>query len=164
MSNKKKKLEKNKKVNKNKKKHKPKDNNKKILQNSIINNMFPDAQFTVNDTDNKLSGVILDYAQPLLDKLPGFSEQKKIISLACLTWNMCIVPPKEAEKAKKQMEEKLCKGDKQAIEDMNELMGYLIARKYQLFEDDKRIIVSYKLTKKNNRLNLDVAYSQKVIE
>lgn len=40
-----------------------------------------------------------------------------------------------------------CKGDKQAVKDIDEIIDYLISRKNFLFKDDKRFVTSYKVTK-----------------
>ena len=153
----------NKKARKKKKPHKPNANGGRILQNSL-KNIIPDVKFIWKDDGNKLSDVISDFAGPLLEKCLSFKNQEKMLSLVILVWNMCVVPQKEADKLKEDLHEGICKGDNQSIKDMDEIMGYLIARKKRLYKDDRRFIVSYNITNTKNGLHLEVAYPTESIE
>lgn len=152
-----------KKKKKKKRLRKPKANRKQMLENSL-KSMLPDSKLIWKDDGDKLSEAIVELAQPLLEKCSNFEEQKKLLSFSILVWNMCNVPEKEADKFRKDLYEKICKGDKQAIRDMDEIMGYLIARKNRFYKNDKRFIVSYNITKTKDGLHLDVAYPQAPIE
>ena len=144
---------------KNKKQRKPKTEGKQILQ-KYPKNLQMGVKDVTNDTDNKLSEVILNFTQPLLEKCASFKDKEKMVSFACFVWNICLIPPEEAEKARNDLYSKICKGDKLAIDDMNEIMGYLIARKQLKFKDDRRLIVSYNISKTENLLKLDVIHTQ----
>jgi intergrase/recombinase len=149
--------------------HKSKQNSKKkkqyksfaerqqMLHNSI-KNAFPASKLVWKDSGDKLSDVIVAFAQPLLEKCSGLKAQKKIMPLAILAWNMGMVSEEEAAKIKKDLHEKICGGDEQTIKDMDEIIDYLIARKKRLYREDKRLVVSYNITESPDGLHLDVAY------
>ena len=146
----------NKKAKKKKNPHKPNTDRGRMLQNSL-KNIMPDAKLIWKD-DNKLSDVITDFAEPLLEKCSGFNHKKQMLSFSILIWNMCVISQAEGDKLKENFYKEICKGDNQAIKDMDEIMGYLIARKNRFFKDDKRFIVSYNITSTNDGLHLQVAY------
>ena len=153
----------NKKVRKKKQPHKQYANRGRVLQNSL-KNIMPDAKLVWKDDGNKLSDVITDFAGPLLEKCLSFKDQKKMLSFSILVWNMCVVPQLEADKLKEDLHKKICKGDNRVIKDMEEIMGYLIARKKRLYKDDKRFIVSYNIKNTINGLHLEVAYPTEPVE
>ena len=130
-----------------------------MLHNSI-KDAFPASELVWKESGDKLSEVIVAFAQPLLEKCSGLKAQRKMMSLAILAWNMGIVSEEEEEaaKIKKDLHEKICGGDEQAIKDMDEVIDYLIARKKRLYREDKRIVVSYNITESPDGLHLDVAY------
>lgn len=150
---------KKKKVKKKKKQHRPNSNMRQLTQNFFKNKM-PGVKIIQNDAENKLSETIIDFTEPLLNMCRSYKDKEKILSLAILVWNMCIIPKKEAEALRKSLCKNICGNDQQAIKDMDEIVNYLIARKNYLFKDDKRFIVSYNITKRKGGLYLDVAYSQ----
>jgi len=123
-----------------------------------VKNILPNSKFKWNTGDDKLSEVIIDLAQPLLERCSNFDEQKKILIFSIHVWNICIVPKEEADKFKEILKKEICRGDEQLIKDMNEIMDYLIARKNFLFKNDKRLIASYTINKTKDGLNLNVAH------
>lgn len=149
-----------KKARKKKTPHKPNANRGRILLQNSLKNSMPNAKLVWKDNGNKLSEVIIDFAAPLLEKCLSFKDQRKMLSFSILVWNMCVVPQIEADKLKEILHEKICKGDHQAIKEMDEIMGYLIARKKRLYDDDKRFIVSYNIAHTKKGFHLEVAYPQ----
>jgi hypothetical protein len=149
MSRKKKKARKKKSI------HKP---NRKLLFENSLKKLLPDSKFIRKYNGNKLSDVINEFAEPLLEKCSSFREQEKMLSLSILVWNMCVTPQEVADNIKKDLHEKICKGDKQTIKDMEEILQYLIVRKNSLYKDDKRFVISYNITKIKDGLHLEVAY------
>lgn len=143
--------------------NKPKVYRGQMLQNSV-KNIMPDAKLIWKDDGNKLSDVITDFAEPLLNKCFRFSDQEKMLSFAILIWNMCVVHQSEADKVIEDFHKNILKGDNQAIKDMDEIMNYLIARKKHFYKDDKRFIVSYNITNTKQGLHLEVAYSTETIK
>lgn len=146
-----------KKTGKKKKLYNSNNSRRHSLENSV-KDMMPDAKFIWKDDDNKLSDAIVHYAGPMLEKCSGFKEQEKMLIFAIVVWNMCLLPQKEANMYIDKIHEEMGNGDSQAIKDMDEVMNYLIDRKKRLYEDDKRIVVSYNITKTKDKLHLNVAY------
>lgn len=89
---------------------------------------------------NKLSDTITKFAEPLLEKCSNFKDQEKTLSLSIIAWNMCIVPQEEADNLRKILHKEICKNDKQAIKNLDEIIDYLILRKNA---SSKMTIVSF---------------------
>ena len=118
-----------------------------------------DIDLVWHNDGNKLSDVIVDFAKPLLTKALVPNQEEKAISIAILVWNMCIVPDKMMAELRAKLHESIGKGDKQAIDDMNEVVDFLVKRKNLLYGDDKRFILSYNITNIKKGIHLEVAYS-----
>lgn len=147
-----------KKSNKKEKFKKPKAYRGQKLLNSV-RNIIPDAKLILKDDGNKLSDVITDFAGPLLNMSLRFSDHEKMLSLAILIWNMCIVHQSKADKVIEDFHKNILKDNNQAIDDADEIINYLIARKKHFYKDDKRFIVSYNVKNTKQGLHLEVAYS-----
>ncbi len=106
--------------------------------------------------DKILSETILEFAQPLMDKCENADQQKKLIDLSVLAWNMSYLPKEQQEREKEKIIRKLG-DDVEARLTVNEVFNYLIARKEALYSHEKRIIVNYEVSEFNDKLNLMVA-------
>jgi hypothetical protein len=106
----------------------------------------------------KMSQVMLDFAQPLLDKCEDTDSMKGAISMAIAVWNMSFLSPEKQD----EMLEQLI-GDRKAFSDARDLaevvatMDTLIERKKKYFADKKRVIVDFQMyVTPDERLHLDV--------
>jgi hypothetical protein len=142
----------------NKKKKKKKCKTGKQILKNHVKDLFPDTCFVRADDHNKLSGNVIDVAQPFLDNCPNFKLQKIMLSMAILAWNLAIVPEGLVEKSRDDMQEKLCRGDAQMIEDLDKVIESLIARKQLLYPEDNRIVINYHISETAGGYHLDVAF------
>jgi len=109
----------------------------------------------------KMSDVIHEFAEPLLESAKTFKEKKGAISIAILAWNMTLLPEKDrADSMEKLMRYMDSSGtDPESDAENREIMDYLIARKYELFPDITRAIMDYDMVDTPDGLHLNVAYT-----
>jgi len=88
----------------------------------------------------KMSGILGEFAKPLIEQAKTREDYKTILNLAALAWNVALVP--EEERAKMLRGKKMA----DALGPVGiELMEKLIARKLALFADEKRFILDFEL-------------------
>lgn len=127
---------------------------------SSMQKLLPGAKIIWKDGDNKLSDALCEIAKPIFEKCSNSQEQEAIIPLAVFAWNACVLPHKEAEKLIENMYIEIYdKCSKDAVEDTLKILDLLIARKLLLFENDRRLITSYKVEKIQKGLHVAVTYS-----
>jgi len=92
----------------------------------------------------KMSEVLMDFAQPLLDIVDdaGF---KNVIILASLCWNLSFLPEQKQQKQLKIIVDELSKPDPLIRPELDAWVRKLLQRKKALFADDRRMIVNYKV-------------------
>jgi hypothetical protein len=88
----------------------------------------------------KLSGILAEFAKPLIQQAKTRKDYKTALGLATIAWNAALVP--EEERAQ------MLRG-KEMVDALGpvgiELMEKLIARKLALFADEKRPILDFEL-------------------
>ena len=89
----------------------------------------------------KMSEVLLDFAQPYLDLAHDDEAKRKAIGLAALSWNVALMPP---EKHEAEIE-KIVGDFPEAAEDMRAVMREMIQRKLILFPALNRTVLSYEV-------------------
>ncbi|MDD5206231.1 MAG: hypothetical protein PHS17_12460 [Desulfobacterales bacterium] len=103
----------------------------------------------------KMSGVILDFAAPLLERFEHDTSAENLIALAVLAWNLSLVPEEKHGRRLDEMAEKLSL-DGEASEEMNDIMEWLLDRKRKHFAEHARYIVDYRLYETDNQRGLQV--------
>ncbi len=107
----------------------------------------------------KMSDAIAEIIEPYKDMTESLDEYKKLVSIACLAWNIKIMP-----KHLREFEiNKITKGftgvklkDKQ---DFKAIIKTLMERKELLYPEDKRLIVNYEVTESKKGFRLNIAYA-----
>ena len=91
----------------------------------------------------KLSAVILRFAQPLTDNVDD-DHFGIAITLAILCWNVALLPKDEQEKELRLVASKIAE-DKSAgfADEMESWTRWLVDRKKKLFGHDRRMVVDY---------------------
>ncbi len=117
---------------------------------------IPGTNTKENIKDKKLSETILEFAQPLMDKCENAEQQKKLIDLSVLAWNMSYLSEDHQEQEKEKIIRTLGV-DLEARLIVQELFNYLIARKEAVYSHEKRIVLKYKISETNDKFNLTVA-------
>jgi hypothetical protein len=105
----------------------------------------------------KLSAVILDFAQPLIDNVDddGFEIA---VTLAVLCWNLALFPEDQQERERRSAVQKLAKGKPAGFaSEMEAWTRMLLDRKKTLFARDRRIVASHRVVEEADGFHLYVA-------
>jgi hypothetical protein len=103
----------------------------------------------------KISEVLLDFAAPLLERFETEVPVKNIIPMAIFAWNLALTRNEDHNKAINEMA-KVLSLDEKGIEEMNNLMRWLVDRKRNHFAEHKRRILDYRLSDLGERYGLQV--------
>jgi len=98
----------------------------------------------------KMSEVILDFAEPLLDAIDDDELFEKAISCAVACWNLSFLPEKKQKKLVLSMVNELGKSDQLTRFEAEDCTRMLLERKRILFADEKRIVVNYKVVEEGD--------------
>ena len=93
----------------------------------------------------KMSEIIIDYAQPLLNVAKNDEEQKKAISIAIAIWNLSLYPKEMQSEYIGKITEIMTasRKDGRLTDNEKEVLNYLMERKKTFFPDIKRVILDY---------------------
>lgn len=124
----------------------------------LFDDRLPDIATITDMPGNKISEAILDFAYPLLERCQTPEEEDKALTIAIIAWNVCLLPEEEADSFIENMCKELTKDDDhQGRAAFDEIMEYLVSRKKEFFDHDKRLVVNYEITHYEDRLHLQVA-------
>lgn len=99
------------------------------------------------DEPEKMSAVILDFAQPYIEKYgDDFNKLYKLVSLAIMVWNISLLPEEDHKDAIEKMAAVFGEDDPEAKQAGILIIKSLLDRKRRLFADNKRVIMNYELT------------------
>ena len=76
----------------------------------------------------KMSSVLLEFADEILDQAQTKSQREPAISIACIAWNMAVLGSNASESAKEDIFKKFANSD-QEREDMDNILSFLIQKK-----------------------------------
>ncbi len=93
----------------------------------------------------KMSELLLEFAEPLLDDSDDDKSFRAKIGMAALSWNLTFVPPNEQEATLNGMVSELGRPDALMRRGIQESIHMLMDRKRTLFADDNRLIVNYEI-------------------
>jgi hypothetical protein len=99
----------------------------------------------------KMSEIILNYAQPLLDASESDEQMKRSIFFAATLWNASFL--EEAERNEFIRKMLIATDDQQNKDDVVE---YFLARKAELYPDVKRVVIDYELVETEHSFHLNV--------
>lgn len=114
--------------------------------------------------DKKFLQVILEFAEPLMQKCKNVPQQKKLIVLAMIAWNMSCLSEKEKEQSKEEAGRTLWGDDLEDQLFMKNVFDYFLERKDKYFSHEKRIVSDYEIREYNDRLDLTVFYSSPKVD
>jgi len=106
---------------------------------------------------NKLSAVILEYAEPLIDVADGSEVEERAIRISITLWNASLLPKQKALEAIEPALDDMAKGDQLLKSEFHMMFEMMYNRKQSLFSDDKRFIVDYTLEENDEGFYLQVA-------
>ncbi len=102
----------------------------------------------------KMSEIIIDYAEPLLEIATTDKGQEKAVILAITLWNLAILKENERQDMIDSLNPLLLQGDDPA--DLNQIIDYFMERKQLLYPDVNRMILDYDCVHTTDRLHLNV--------
>ncbi len=153
---------KNKKKKRKKKKNKIKNDYSSLLKKIEENGLVP-KDIIWNESENtnkpKMSEVLVDFAEPLLEAADDNLSAEVAITISALVWNLTFMPENKREDEILKMIPIVSPTD-----DINDLImtksiiNMLIVRKEEFFADNKKYILDYEISFAGNKgLNLSVA-------
>ena len=101
----------------------------------------------------KISQVILDFAEPLLDDVDD-ELFENAINCAVACWNLSFLPEKKQQRQLRVMVNELGKSDPLARFEVEDCIRMLLERKRILFADEKRMVVNYKIVEEEDQHRL----------
>jgi hypothetical protein len=95
----------------------------------------------------KMSEVLLEFAEPLLEDSDDDESFRSKIALAALSWNLTFMPSNEQEATLNNMVKELGRLDAFVRCGIKESIRMFIDRKRTLFANDNRLIINYEIVK-----------------
>ena len=105
----------------------------------------------------KISEVVIDYAEPLLNLAEEGEAKKRAIAIAILLWNISFLPEQEALEEFEIRLGDIMGDDPEAKQDLRGIFESMYFRKSTLFANDRRYILDYSLKKGHGGYHLTVS-------
>jgi hypothetical protein len=119
--------------------------------------ILPVTEVTINPPgETKMSQVLEELIAPYLEETHTLDEFKNLVLLGRLAWNAALLPAEERDVFLKQVRNTLPRALRA---DIGHLLKSLILRKFTLFPNDRRYIISIHVTDLGAQYHLAVAYS-----
>jgi len=115
-----------------------------------VESLYPDLPVG----HRKMSEVLLDFAQPLLDTVDDDIAFETAISFAAICWNASFLPEKEKHKMLLKIVDEIGKSDALTRLEVEDCAKMLLERKKDLFADDRRMILKYKVVEEGDNQRL----------
>jgi hypothetical protein len=109
---------------------------------------------------NKLSAVILEYAEPLINVADESELEERAIRMSITLWNASLLPKQKALETIEPALDDMANGDQLLKSEFYMTFEMMYNRKQSLFSNDKRFIVDYTLEENDESFNLRVASAQ----
>jgi hypothetical protein len=97
----------------------------------------------------KMSEILLDFAEPWLEDAPDFEAKRDTISFAIICWNCAVAQERGAEGALDMVLEKLERG-KDFVKEFKSFAKPMLQRKRMLFADNKRFIMDWQYVEEDD--------------
>ena len=107
----------------------------------------------------KMSQVILDFAEPLLDAIDDDELFENAIGCAVTCWNLSFLTEKKQQRHLRAIVNELDKSHLLTRFEAEDCTRMLLERKRTLFADEKRIVVNYKVVEEEDQHHLFVTSS-----
>jgi hypothetical protein len=103
----------------------------------------------------KMSEVILDFAEPLLNTIDDDDELfEEVIRFAVICWNASFLPEKEQKQILCSMVDGMAKSDVLLRLSVRDDIRMLLERKKAFFADDKRMLIEFEVIKEKGSRRL----------
>ena len=120
---------------------------------------LPFTKFIVEPRGHeKMSEVILDFAEPLLDECENEETAKVAVAMAILVWNASLLPEEDQNREILKMCSDIAgSDDAKQIAQLMDYANYLLERKNRNYAENRRYIVKYEISGSGKNRRLDVA-------
>lgn len=109
----------------------------------------------------KLSEVIMEFAQPFMDRCDTKQAQSLVLNTAVMAWNMASMHPDKAKSILLEAMPGETVFDKhEKLQIMWPMIAAMVTRKHALYLHDKRFIVNYNIEERGDEFYLEVASTQ----
>jgi hypothetical protein len=112
---------------------------------------------TENVSANKLSEVILEYAEPLINVADESELEERAIRMSITLWNASLLPKQKALETMEPALDDMARGDQLLKNEFHMMFEMMYNRKQSLFTSDKRFIVDCTLEENDEGFYLRVA-------
>ena len=110
----------------------------------------------IQSPGEKMSEVLLDFAEPLLNGNEDISELDRKIGFAMYVWNMSVLTPEDVQDVIPCVAGLFCSDTGQGIAGTLSLIKMLLKRKEEHFSHIKKLIIDYEINQKNGEPSLKV--------
>ena len=114
------------------------------------------TKLPIPDPERKMSEVILDFAEPLLNTIDDDELFEEVIVFAVICWNLSFLPENEQKKTIRSLVDKMGKSDVLQRLRVEDDIRMLLERKRFFFADEKRMVVNYKIVEEEDHHHLYV--------
>jgi len=131
----------------------------RFVKNVKSSDDLPFTKFIVEpEGHEKMSEVILDFAEPLLDECETEAAEKIAVAMAIHIWNASLLPEKDQSPEIRKMCSQLAgSDDAERIAELMEYANFLLERKDIHYAENRRHIVKYEISGSGKNRRLDVA-------
>jgi hypothetical protein len=109
----------------------------------------------------KMSEVIMEFAEPLMEHAKTMQDQKKVLTMAIALWNLSMLPHEKRAEEIETLIENLGGTEADPREDVENrnLVQLFMKRKDELFQDIERFILDYDMVETPEGVHLNVVSS-----
>ncbi len=105
----------------------------------------------------KMSEVLIEFAEPVMERADSFEDRKKAFSVAALTWNLSLEDPDDRKVKISELCEKVFhSGEKSVMKDLRQFLDQFIQRKEENYPEIKRSILDWELIETRDSYHLNV--------
>jgi hypothetical protein len=104
----------------------------------------------------KMSEVLLEFAEPLLDHLEDDSLFESAIGFAAICWSISLFPDQEQGSLLKKVVGELAKASKLSRFEVEKWVQMLLERKKTLFAGDRRMVADFRVVREKGHHHLFV--------
>lgn len=128
----------------------------KFLEMVKSNELLAGREIVENPPDQaKMSGVLLEFAAPLLERFEPEISAEKIIGVAIVAWNLSLLPEAEHSRLLDELAGKMSLNT-EGVKEMNDAITWLVDRKRKHFTEHRRHILDYRVSDLGGQRNLQV--------
>ena len=133
------------------------DRNLTLQERLESSGLFPKGEINMIQSPGvKMSEVLLDFADPILNGNENISELDRRIGFAMYVWNMSVLTPEDVQDVIPCVAGLFCSDTGQGIDGTLSLIKMLLKRKEEHFSHIKKLIVDYEINQKNGEPSLKV--------